>query len=108
MCACVQVLGTVKNAALVIFCVIFLGESVTGLQGLGYSVALVGFSWYQLVKMAKSPATEGARLKHESSRDGDDVVPLISGKGQASNGGSADGLIEWVSSSDLIRLKDRL
>jgi hypothetical protein len=44
------VLGTVKNAALVIFCVIFLGESVTGLQGTGYTVALLGFSWYQWIK----------------------------------------------------------
>lgn len=46
-----QVLGTVKNAALVIFCVIFLRETVTTLQGTGYTVALAGFAWYQWIKI---------------------------------------------------------
>jgi hypothetical protein len=33
-----------------VFCVIFLAEKVTGLQGAGYTVALLGFSWYQYIK----------------------------------------------------------
>ena len=40
-----QVLGTVKNAALVMFCVVFLAEQVTPVQGSGYMIALAGFSW---------------------------------------------------------------
>jgi hypothetical protein len=43
----VQVLGTVKNAGMVVFSVIFLAEKVTGLQEAGYTVALLGVSWYQ-------------------------------------------------------------
>jgi hypothetical protein len=45
-----QVLGTVKNAALVVFCVAFLAEKVTMVQGAGYTIALLGFSWYQYIK----------------------------------------------------------
>lgn len=54
---CVQVLGTVKNAALVLFCVVFLYEPVSLLQATGYTVALAGFSWYQYIKMSAKPVS---------------------------------------------------
>lgn len=40
-----QVLGTVKNTLLVLFSVVFLGETVTKLQAAGYAVSLAGFAW---------------------------------------------------------------
>lgn len=40
-----QVMGTVKNTLLVLFSVVFLGEAVTLVQSVGYSVSLVGFVW---------------------------------------------------------------
>jgi hypothetical protein len=57
----VQVLGTVKNAALVIFCVVFLSEQVTLVQGTGYTVALLGFSWYQYIKTRGPGPASGAK-----------------------------------------------
>ena len=51
-------LGTSKNAALVIFCVVFLSEKVTQLQGLGYSIALGGLTWYQHIKITAKTPTE--------------------------------------------------
>ena len=48
-------LGTVKNAALVLFCVVFLREPVSNVQAVGYSIALAGFSWYQLIKLTAKP-----------------------------------------------------
>lgn len=44
-----------KNAALVLFCVVFLREPVSNLQAVGYSVALAGFSWYQFIKLTAKP-----------------------------------------------------
>jgi hypothetical protein len=40
-----QVLGTVKNTLLVMFGAVFMHETVTALQSVGYIVSLVGFLW---------------------------------------------------------------
>jgi hypothetical protein len=55
-----QVLGTVKNTGLVVFCVVFLNEIVTFLQSLGYTLALAGFGWYQYIKTRQVIAVEEA------------------------------------------------
>lgn len=86
----VQVLGTVKNAALVIFCVIFLGEQVTLLQGLGYFISLAGFTWYQMVKLSGRPsANEPGTSKQEHCSSDVEIVKLGSM-------GPLDRLFEWV------------
>mmetsp|Transcript_3949 Transcript_3949/g.7578 ORF Transcript_3949/g.7578 Transcript_3949/m.7578 type:complete len:343 (-) Transcript_3949:164-1192(-) len=41
-----KLLATARNASLVIFNVIFMGEAVTGLQFVGYSISLAGFMMY--------------------------------------------------------------
>lgn len=89
----VQVLGTVKNAALVIFCVIFLAERVTGLQGTGYTVSLLGFSWYQYIKTvgpaggkpAAATAERGAgsalaEFAKAQKKESADTAPLLAGR----------------------------
>jgi len=45
-CTATQVLGTVKNALLVMFSVVFLNEAVTAVQAVGYAVSLAGFGWW--------------------------------------------------------------
>lgn len=93
-----QVLGTVKNAGLVIFCVIFLGEEVTSLQGLGYSIALAGFTWYQLVKMSgRPPAKELPGSKQELRTSDADV--------QLGGIGVLERLLDRVGSNDQLRGK---
>lgn len=44
-----------KNAALVLFCVLFLREPVSIVQAVGYTFALAGFSWYQYIKLSAKP-----------------------------------------------------
>ena len=46
-----KILGTVKNAALVWFCVVFFGEPVTLVESAGYAASLAGFMWYNRIKM---------------------------------------------------------
>mmetsp|Transcript_19109 Transcript_19109/g.53472 ORF Transcript_19109/g.53472 Transcript_19109/m.53472 type:complete len:321 (-) Transcript_19109:296-1258(-) len=48
-----KVLGTVKNTLLVLFSVVFMGETVTALQSAGYAVSLAGFAWYNQIKMTQ-------------------------------------------------------
>ena len=44
-----QILGTVKNAAVVVYAAVFLGEAVTRVQTVGYSIGIAGFLWYTVV-----------------------------------------------------------
>lgn len=46
-----KVLGTVKNALVVVLGIALLGERVTPLQGAGYSLSVVAFFYYQKIKM---------------------------------------------------------
>ena len=72
-----QVLGTTKNAALVLFCVVFLRERVAALQACGYAVALAGFTWYQRIKIVT--AAERTREAAKGGRYSDlDSIPLTS------------------------------
>lgn len=46
-----KLMGTARNAGLVLFSAIFLGETITGLQAFGYFVCLVFFGVYNYFKM---------------------------------------------------------
>lgn len=62
-----KVLGTVKNAGVVWWGVLVLGEVVTPLQGAGYALSLAGFLTYNWVKAA--PAAAAARYAGLPTRD---------------------------------------
>jgi hypothetical protein len=46
-----KVLGTVKNAFVVWLGIFLLGDTMTFLQGIGYSISIAAFYWYQKIKM---------------------------------------------------------
>ena len=48
-----KLMGTVRNAGLVLFSALFLGEVVTGVQALGYAITLTFFGVYTTLKMSK-------------------------------------------------------
>eukprot|EP00041_Stephanoeca_diplocostata_P014146 m.253930 g.253930 ORF g.253930 m.253930 type:complete len:329 (+) comp19598_c1_seq4:354-1340(+) len=49
----IKVLGTARNAGLILFCFVFLGEKITGLEAMGYTIALSAFSYYSLLQIRK-------------------------------------------------------
>ena len=49
-------LGTAKNAIVVWIGIVFLGETVTVLQGAGYAISLGGFAAYNYLKMQPDAA----------------------------------------------------
>ena len=55
-----KVLGTVKNAFVVWLGIFLLGDTMTLLQGVGYSISIAAFYWYQKVKMEQIKAGTGA------------------------------------------------
>lgn len=101
-----QVLGTVKNAALVLFCVIFLREPVSVLQAFGYTVALAGFSWYQYIKISAKPLTPKPTGKDEPF----DVHPKRASSGsQAPMSESATAVASGVvASGDVLSIRSEL
>ena len=54
-----KVIGTVKNAIVVILGVVLLGESISTVQILGYSVSIAAFYWYQQIKASQIKAESG-------------------------------------------------
>ena len=48
-----KLLGTARNAGLVLFSALFLGEEITPLQALGYALCLAFFGLYNYYKMNK-------------------------------------------------------
>jgi hypothetical protein len=46
-----KVLGTIKNALLIVAAMVMYGEVVTPLQGLGYAVSTGAFGLYTMLKM---------------------------------------------------------
>jgi hypothetical protein len=76
-----KVLGTAKNVALVVFCMIFLGERVTLRQWCGYQASLIGFAWCQVQKLRGaggplSPAAAAARPSLRSAPASTRSAPL--------------------------------
>lgn len=65
-----KVLGTARNAGLVVFCWLFLGETITALEGFGYVLALSAFSFYSFLQIEKkrreAEAVEEEPPKRES------------------------------------------
>jgi hypothetical protein len=51
-----KVLGTVKNALLIVAAMALYGEVVTGLQAAGYLVSTGAFGWYSYIKMQQIAA----------------------------------------------------
>jgi hypothetical protein len=54
-----KVLGTVKNAFVVWLGIFLLGDSMTLLQGIGYSISIAAFYWYQKIKMEQIKSGNG-------------------------------------------------
>jgi hypothetical protein len=51
-----QVLGTVKNALLIVVMMLLFGEHVTSLQGAGYFISVLAFGNYTRLKVAQIAA----------------------------------------------------
>lgn len=54
-----KVLGTVKNAIVVVIGVVLLNEKVTFIQGIGYALSLAAFFWYQKIKTKHIAHSDG-------------------------------------------------
>ena len=68
-----QVLGTVKNTLTVWLGILMFGETVTPLQGVGYTISLIGFLRYNMVQMQL--------IKAQTA--GDDPVTILQKPGAA-------------------------
>jgi hypothetical protein len=56
-----KLLGVVRNNCLVIFSVLFMGESTTSLQMAGYVLSVAGFMWYS--KLTQAGKQEGEKIE---------------------------------------------
>jgi len=59
-----KVLGTVKNAMVVVIGVVALHEKVTFIQGVGYALSLAAFFWYQQIKTKHIAQSDGRLSSH--------------------------------------------
>jgi len=65
-----KVLGTVKNAFVVWLGIFLLGDTMTFLQGIGYSISIAAFYWYQRIKMEQiKEGTGGSSLPNTPKRN---------------------------------------
>jgi hypothetical protein len=48
-----KVLGTARNAGLILFCWMFLGEVITATEGMGYLAALTAFIYYTYLQVGR-------------------------------------------------------
>lgn len=65
-----QVLGTVKNALVVVLGIALLSESVAPLQGVGYCISIGAFFVYQRLKMRQIAAESGGGAKPAAASGG--------------------------------------
>eukprot|EP00038_Savillea_parva_P010291 m.189251 g.189251 ORF g.189251 m.189251 type:complete len:358 (-) comp17692_c0_seq1:105-1178(-) len=65
-----KVLGTARNAGLIVFCWIFLNETITALEGLGYIAALTAFSYYSYLQLDKKRREAAPASVPAESTDG--------------------------------------
>eukprot|EP00036_Acanthoecidae_sp_10tr_P003106 CAMPEP_0182934850 /NCGR_PEP_ID=MMETSP0105_2-20130417/36975_1 /TAXON_ID=81532 ORGANISM="Acanthoeca-like sp., Strain 10tr" /NCGR_SAMPLE_ID=MMETSP0105_2 /ASSEMBLY_ACC=CAM_ASM_000205 /LENGTH=231 /DNA_ID=CAMNT_0025073759 /DNA_START=21 /DNA_END=716 /DNA_ORIENTATION=- len=71
-----KVLGTARNAGLIVTCWLFLGEVVTPLEGIGYITALTAFSYYSYLQLSKKRREEVAQESRDV--DGDRMPRALS------------------------------
>jgi hypothetical protein len=91
---CLQVLGTVKDALLVAAGIVFLHENVSGLQLYGYSMSLMGFTAYNVIKAQQAAPAQHAQ--HGAAQGGSEAGglggPGAKG-GELGRGGKGPGLL---------------
>eukprot|EP01026_Neomeris_dumetosa_P022778 TRINITY_DN1962_c0_g1_i6.p1 TRINITY_DN1962_c0_g1~~TRINITY_DN1962_c0_g1_i6.p1 ORF type:complete len:388 (-),score=39.75 TRINITY_DN1962_c0_g1_i6:574-1653(-) len=63
-----KVLSSAKNAAVILFSVVFMGEQVAMIQLVGYITSLAGFAWYNYVKI-QDATNKKSRTKSEEAPD---------------------------------------
>lgn len=74
-----KVLGTVKNALVVVLGILILQETVTPLQGVGYGLSLAAFFWYNLIKSGQIAKADNSAGKIEVKSDkGEEEMGLVS------------------------------
>lgn len=64
-----KVLGTARNAGLILFCAAFLGEVITSMEGMGYALALSAFTYYTYLQMTKNSTAKVAKERNEAIED---------------------------------------
>jgi drug/metabolite transporter (DMT)-like permease len=93
-------LGLAKDVGLVLFGVLVLGEVVSGTQGLGYGISLLGFLLYNAARMwtgaqaaahqkqqASSDSSWGSKDKHSSSSSNSSKQGLMHNQAAGTKGG---------------------
>ena len=63
----VKLLGTARNAGLVLFSALAMGEEVTGQQGLGYTICLLFFGCYNYYKLTEVKVIESQSKSDEEA-----------------------------------------